>query len=81
MQEEPVIDRAARSRLGGVGGDAGPQPADELEPEDAAIVEAIPGGGHRGLHHGGDEDVGALAEVEAMVAGRGNTDDQSSGGR
>ena len=55
-------------------GHAGLEAADELQPEDAAVVEAVPGGGHLLLHHGRDEGVDARAGVEAVIAGGGDAD-------
>ena len=55
-------------------GDTGAEAADELQPESAPVVEAVPGGGHCGFHHGGHEDVDARAGVEAVISGRGDTD-------
>ena len=54
--------------------DARAQAAHELQPEDAPVVEAIPGGGHLGFHHGGHEGVDARAGVEAVISGRGHAD-------
>src|SRR5205807_5690008 len=48
--------------------------ADELEPEYAAVIEATPGWGHLPLHHGGHERVGARADVETVITGRGHAD-------